>query len=485
LAVTVGLAVSLVGATSASADGTNDDLPCDHEFVSERNGVFTVTPNGVDDTDNVECAIQEASVYWGKTVRLTEGTFHLDFMFVDGFDGRIRGAGRDATTIEPLEGGLDCKTTFEELGFVFWIIFINSSPTFTDLRLSIPDVACDAPWIEEIEVDPDTGEESGFIAEDFNAMVLIATRDPAPTDQCGVDVHAGVTAKRLDVDAPQPNFGEPVFNPKGTFNTFLVLGTTPVSCDVPDRVVGDVIVSDSHAEGVGNLIEARSVTHSKIKVTDNHTVGVDSSVILVANEGSKARVVGNTIEDGQGLGVLSDACNGPDPALCLAERSRVDIRNNDIQMAGTAGPAILTFDSEFAPPQIRLTIRGNRLTGDGNPAGVVLVGADRARVAHNTFDGASVFGVVAAGPTTKSRIIDNDMTALTAFEAGILLEAPTSLNVVKRNAGATVVDLGTDNVVVPEVATIAPTARAATAQAATVSTSSSDWETSSGTYWSR
>ena len=226
-----------------------------------------------------------------------------------------------------------------------------------------------------------------------------------------------------------------------------MVGTTPVNCDVPDQAVGDVIVSDVYAAGVGNLIQAESVTDSRIKVSHNHIVGADASVILADNEGSVAWVVRNTIVGGVGAGIVSDNCTRPDPAFCLADSSRVVIAKNDIHMSGIGGPAIVIADGGPAAPQQDVKIWKNNISGDGNFAGVILDGAHGARVYRNTFSGASVFGVLADGPTTKSRIVHNDFTGHTAFEAGILLAPDTSLNVVKRNAGVDVVDLGTDNVV--------------------------------------
>jgi hypothetical protein len=58
-----------------------------------------------------------------------------------------------------------------------------------------------------------------------------------------------------------------------------------------------------------------------------------------------------------------------------------------------------------------------------------------------------VFAVLAEDGTTGSKIVRNDMTGHLAFEASILLGEFTSLNKVKGNLGATVIDLGTGNMV--------------------------------------
>jgi hypothetical protein len=438
--------MALLAVAPASAHGTE----CG-KYVHKHNGVWTVYPNGSDDTEALVCALNEAAEYsvsGTPTVRLAEGTFYSDFFEVDGFNGRIKGAGRDATTIEPLEGGLDCVAQFEETGFVVWMGFIGSDLIMKDLGLNIPGPACAEPWEEFFEEDPETGEVFGFVAEDFNAMVVVVNGRSQNVSQCGVTGYGGLTAKRLNVTAPPPNFGDPIFNPEGAYNAFFIGGVHPPGCPAHDELVGDVLVRDVHASGVGNLIQAESIAASLIKVVHNHTVGVDASILLFKNEGSVAKVHSNTIEEATGVGVVSDNCVGPeDPNLCLADTSKVYIHHNDIHVSEIGFAGIADLDGFFAPPQVEAKIWKNHITGDGNFAGVFLESVDGDRVSGNTFDGASVFAVLAEGETTRSKIVRNDMTGHLAFEASILLGELTSLNKVKGNAGATVIDLGTGNMV--------------------------------------
>jgi len=454
------LLTAVLAVAPASASGTE----CG-EQVQKHDGAWTVYPNGSNDTEALACAIAEAAAYsqsGSPTVHLAEGTFYSDFLDVDGFTGRIRGSGRDATIIEPLEGGLDCIAELEETGFAVWMAFVGSNLIMKDLTLSIPEVACAEPWESFIEVDPDTGEEFGFVAEDFNVMVGLVNRI-GDESQCEVRGYSSLKVKRVNVDAPQPNFNEPIFNPKGAFNAFFIGGSQPEGCEAPDEVVGDVIVRGTYASGVGSLIQAQSITDSLIKVARNHTVGVDASVILAGNERSVARVHSNTIDGATGAGIVSDNCLGPDnPALCVADYSKVKVANNDIHMSEIGFGGVLAFDGTFAPPAVHTRIVKNRISGEGNVMGVLIENVDGDLVYGNTFGGASVFAVLAEGATTNSKIVRNDMTEHTAFEAGILLGEFTSLNRVKHNLGATVLDLGTGNIVDPGAAALGPAALSST-----------------------
>jgi hypothetical protein len=442
---TLALLTTVLAVAPAAASGTQ----CGPQ-VQKHDGAWTVYPNGSNDTDALACAIAEASAYsrsGSPTVHLAEGTFYSDFLDIDGFTGRIRGSGRDATIIEPLEGGLDCIAEVEATGFAVWMTFVGSNLIMKDLTLSIPEVACAEPWESFIDVDPDTGEEVGFVAEDFNVMVGLINRISGES-QCEVRGYSSLKVKRVNVDAPQPNFGEPIFNPKGAFNAFFIGGSQPEGCEVPDEPVGNVFVRDTHASDVGNLIEARSVTDSLIKVARNHTVGVDAAVILAGNERSVAKVHSNTIEGSTGVGIVSDNCLGPEnPALCVADYSKVKVFKNDIHMSEIGFAGVLAFGGTFAAPAVHTRIVNNRISGEGNVAGVLIENVDGDLVYGNSFGDASVFAVLAEGTTTNSKIVRNDMTEYTAFEAGILLGELTSLNRVKHNLGATVVDLGTGNIV--------------------------------------
>lgn len=470
LAGSLAIATVITGQSVSAAGGTDDsESSCDADYVTERNGVRTVAPNGTDDTDNLECAINEAGQHWRKTVRLTEGTFHSDFLTIEGYQGKIEGAGRDLTTIEPLAGGLDCTPVFEDIDFVPWLAFEGSNPTLTDFALSIPDVACSEPYLEITDIDPDTGEilfQGSF--QDFNAMVVSVSRFPGPSTDCGITVDAGLTVKRVDVDAPPPDFSAPIFNPQGAFSAFYAGGILIDEClGVADRISGGVTVTDVDSDGAGNLITAFLMTDAPVRVTNNHVTNVDDAVVVGASARSIASVHSNLFEGVTDIGVLTFNCIGfgPDAAdeTCIDEPTRVSVHDNDIEVSpiGTAG--VIAADGNTVDPRMDLNVRRNNISGAGNIAGVILDGIDDARIRQNTFTGASVFGVLADGPTMRSRIVANDMTGHTAFVAGVLLEVDTSWNTVRRNAGATVVDLGTDNNVVAEISAITTAKASATA----------------------
>jgi hypothetical protein len=428
-------------AAPASAHGSE----CDRDHVRRYDTTWKVYPNGVDDTANVECALAEASHYDGAVVRLGKGTFHLDFLVSEGFDGTLRGAGRDYTTIEPLAGGLDCKAEFEQTGNVGWLAFFDSNLRLRDFSVDIPDPACREPWDEFLEEDPETGEVFGASFQDFEFIFVNATRSPAASDVCGVTGYGSLDAKRINVHATQPDFFAPIFNPTGAFAAFVVAGTNPQNCTEFDEFVGTVSVKHVHTDGVGSMLAAQAMRDSTVRVARNTAVAVDTPVILANNENSKMWVHHNTFEGVTGVGVVADNCTGPD--ACLEGPTYLLVHHNQIHMDEIAFAGIGVFDGFFAPPQMQVLLAKNHIENNGNLTGIFLEDNLGTWTVRNTISGLSVFGVMAEGVTTMSKIIANDLRDLEVFEAGILLGEATSMNKVKRNYGASVLDLGTDNYV--------------------------------------
>ena len=468
--------MAVLAATPAAAHGSD----CARDYVHRYDNVWKVYPNGTDDTANVECALAEAAGRHSATIKLAKGTFHLDFLLSEGFDGRIRGAGRHATTVEPLAGGLDCVAQFEETGFVAWMAFLDSHLAISDVAIDVPDPACVAPWEEFLEEDPETKEVFGFSAQDFQFIVVNATRSPEPTADCGLTALGGLHVRRVNVSAPQPDFMAPVFNPRGAFSAFRVGGTIPFECDQYDDMVGSVSVKHVKGEGVGNIIAVEAMADSRIHIAHNYASGTDAPVIVQHTERTKAAVHHNVFEGTTGVGVVVDNCSGPDAAVCLADSMYVAVHHNRIHMAEIGFAGIGIFDGFFAPAQVDARVWNNSIVLEGALTGIFLEDNVGTKVGKNKVNGFGVFGVMAEGTTTMSKIVYNDLRHLEAFEAGILLGELTSMNTVKRNRGASVLDFGTDNYVDHGLITLSDVPAAVQRATATPATTVDR----SGLYWS-
>lgn len=451
---------ALLAAVPAAA--TSDE--CDPDFVTHDDGRWWVSPTGSDDTANIICALNEAAAYTNgaggdhdaePVVRLEAGDFYSDFLFVEGFTGKLRGESYAETSLMPLEGGLDCKGFVDEVGVdPIWMVFVDSTLVVTDMSIDIPDQACDEPYFEDVTFDSGLNDFVGFRAQDFSAMVFVTNRVPFGSDECGLEDNGGLKVKRVKVDVPPPDFSTPVFHPIGTFNAFGIEGARPEGCDVWDTIHGDVVLKNNHIHGPGNFVAVLSVKDSVIRIKHNKISESDTTVILVNNPGSYARVAKNTMESTLGLGVVSDNClfgfnavTEEEVISCLEDPFKLRVRRNAISTASDAFTGVLVADGLFAPPMQDAKVVGNDIHVDGALAGVLVDFGYGVRVRNNDITGASVFGVLVEEQTTMSKFNKNDFRDHLAFEFSILLGEQTSGNMVNNNKGATVLDLGTGNTV--------------------------------------
>jgi hypothetical protein len=88
---------STVASPSSVQDGTALHAGCQN--VTVAGSLISVTPTGVDDTANVQCALDLAQKRRGVGVQLARGTFYVRPVFADGLRGEIAGAGMDATLV--------------------------------------------------------------------------------------------------------------------------------------------------------------------------------------------------------------------------------------------------------------------------------------------------------------------------------------------------------------------------------------------------
>jgi hypothetical protein len=97
-AVSVVLALAfvvLLGTAAADAP-----FPCDPGHVVKSGRLIHITPTGLDDTANIQCAIDAAVTGGpGMTIRLAPGTFRTKQIYIHDFVGTLRGSGVHQTTI--------------------------------------------------------------------------------------------------------------------------------------------------------------------------------------------------------------------------------------------------------------------------------------------------------------------------------------------------------------------------------------------------
>lgn len=78
--------------------------PAFAQRVDAQTRTIAVAPSGGDDTAAVQAALDACVTFGpGCTVQLEEGTFRTQQLLVHDFHGTFRGAGQDATVLEPFD----------------------------------------------------------------------------------------------------------------------------------------------------------------------------------------------------------------------------------------------------------------------------------------------------------------------------------------------------------------------------------------------
>lgn len=96
----LGLILVLVFTLTQGVEVALSSSDCDPDYVTMAGTEITVSPTGVDDTANLQCAFDTAVATGpGTNVRLVSGIYHTAQIVVYGFSGQFTGAGADETEI--------------------------------------------------------------------------------------------------------------------------------------------------------------------------------------------------------------------------------------------------------------------------------------------------------------------------------------------------------------------------------------------------
>jgi hypothetical protein len=364
------LLIGLPGAAQAQAVG-----PCGPTVVQSGN-VFTITPNGFDDTASIQCALDAAAAAGpGSTVQLVKGTFYTRLIDVNGFNGTLKGMGIDKTKIEALPD-LNCaeypallniKTdkirvadltisipseapcSQQDGGILFAVLSINR--TFTD--------TCDSNEIQKTDVTVDSvaihGNTGDIVDTGLASNVVV-----------GIDFESPDNWNILDCPNPGARLG-------GTFRVFrsridqvlfpvftrylkdarLQIGGAPNLGNTFDRMVTLLLHSNTNTFGIVSYNQFTQVYFSAVNMLVVPPVDAPSNYLIDHNS------IGIT-NWGNGV-VLQDynLANGIPAGLSAS------ITHNTIEFTGTDQWGVAGNYAE------NVLVANNRFTGSGG-AGIVV-----------------------------------------------------------------------------------------------------------------
>jgi len=402
--------------------------------------VFTVYPNGMDDTAALQQAFNDAiSAGAGSTVQLVEGVYHTGLINAFGFNGAFLGKGMDKTIIRALPDMVCDVSSIAKVPTLFKFMAYN----LTISSLSI-EVLVEKPCLEYefYEYGPSTVLES---------MILLSGGQPfPPADEC------------------MPVFSQPVnividkVSLKGSNGDWPTYATHNVMHGVE---MWDYC-QDSPPDGKWSLKFTRSrIEHTYFGFSRGWLRGLNLKLGGSLKEGNTFKTVGNAIYLVYNRNVVTeDSHNVMQDVFfngLLVYASGADQLNyhrfhhNTVEVADIGNG--VWIEDNIGLPTLSVEIsRNNFLLTGPYQWGIVGAVADHLLVSNNHIRGSGDIGVLAGDPgyfgfdvvTASNWLIraNNVETAEFAWAPIVLGYSSASCVVIGSDNATNVVDLGTDNI---------------------------------------
>jgi len=402
---------------------------CGAAEVKLGNNFIQIAPTGVDDTENIQCALDLAVERNMPEVRLTRGDFSIGALSVQGFHGTLQGGGRDYTRLVLRPNTFSC-----DYGSAA-IRFSGGEPRVRWLSVT---------W------DPATNPCPGIL--------LHFTGSEGSADSCSSDV-IYATVDRVALHGPSTGFGDAT-----SYSTAVAawpLDSTSENCN--NSLLGTLRVNRSVISGFGtgvrlNLQGGAQAGIFQNVLDGNHTgMFVRDSNAVVTVSGNHFASVGNASVSscfGAGVGVRISKHVGTDDYL------RLDLYRNtfDVDVGWPCTGFGIWMDQGVGAGALDTVISSNQFHLHSIATGIQAVDVSAVTVNSNTFEMGSqdTLGLLVSAvfsypePVSGWTVVSNSGFGGSDGGTDILLDEGTSNNLIGPNQGARVVDNGTNNSVLPQ-----------------------------------
>jgi hypothetical protein len=433
--------------------------------VTHAGSTWTVSPNGVDDTRSIQCALDKAlATGRGKTVRLQPGTFHVGMIRIRGFDGYFKGSGMDVSRITPVLN-LPCPDSVAQGIWPALIAFEEGYPRISDLTFEMtidqmdPCLPYTAPW--------DPVEQT-----DLGALLVVGGRPITQADSGNCEALepavGGAKIERVRFKGPYPSTQQA--QDEQRYRRYLehavniggwgVYGSTYCT-DWIRPFTGKFTITSSVFEDVPSAGSAvQGLLKGTVNVggspqTGNRFKDVGFAFLAMGNDKSTVDFSYNEADTQclMSVGAWQAAPWVHNPQ----SPSTVLFHHNRLRVSGTADAIFL---QDFGPPgglppTLNAVVARNTIAlADTQYGGIGAYGAQNATILANEISGNGMAGIYAGlwGDTvTGWRILGNNVEGVNVppATAPIWLGAGTSRLLVVGDGHPTgVLDEGTGNILV-------------------------------------
>lgn len=393
----------------------------------------TVAPSGGNDTPAVQAALDACIAFGpGCTVQLEEGVFRTRQLLAYDFHGAFRGAGREATIIEPFgifpvndDDNVVGRPPTPENPWPTHVAFVGGDVTVSDLTLRMTGAAPTEPWtIRDMEFTV-MAHSLLITGETADARIERVTFEGAEGSFQGHNLVQGVYIQGW----PPKEEGAETSPLRGTF-----------------------VVRDSIFRSMNWGSPLANLEDSLVLIAGNRYENVGTALDTLDLSGTTVEIHGNTVEGaGIGFDFIQGVFGAPENA------SRVIVHENDLR--GIDGLGVGVSGAEGSAP-VRALVADNRIELIGDAVGVGARGEEDGHVVDNVLTGGGRAGVALgeapddgspAQPLTGWTVAGNDLSGFTAAQIGIVLGPGSDGITVVCDGSEVVQDDGRGNrVVCPE-----------------------------------
>jgi hypothetical protein len=396
------------------------DLPCDANFVTISNNVIVISPTGVDDTANIQCALDFARDSGFGLVKLQIGDFLISQLLANGFTGTFQGTTRSNTTITVMDGSIDCTAISNAMRTPAAMTFAGG-----DTRLRFMTLQADSPCMNGEQIE----------------SLIHFTGEPADAS-CGNDVVFG-SVDRINLEGAGPD------GDVSTAITAFAEGHAFGTCR--NILTGTFKANRLEIQGVNRGIMTSMQGGAQVDINFNDFQ--DSFIGYEMQRSNQNTTVAFNDFTGQGDDSRNYFALVAQGGADAPDSTGLEIKNNRFNLSAdpTANdpfPAIgfVSF-LDGAPTTVNLTVQSNTFNQSDNSVGVAGFGISKGFVANNEFNG-EAFNSVWLSSFGTSRNADDWFVGGNEFEGpanSILLDEGTNRCVIGPAQSVDVSDSGSSN----------------------------------------
>jgi hypothetical protein len=410
--------------------------PCDTPEVKLGNNYFQVAPTGVDDTANIQCALDLAVERRIPEIRLTRGDFYIGALLARGFSGTLQGSGQDHTRISLLEQAIECGYAPSA------ITFEGGEPRIRWLHLvwepGVQPCIGGSGWLGSLlNFTGGTGDESSCVTDVIYATVDRVTLDgPARGSADAPDFTSGVKAWARDGASPDCRN--------------LLLGTLRVNRSRISQFGTGIGLSMEGGAQAGIFRNILDGNHSGLFVSNSN-----ATVIVAGNHFSSVPMETPSSCHGAGVGINVTNWRPQQGSV------RLDVHSNvfDVSQGGWCSGFGVWMTREPEAPGVAVVISDSWFALSGHDPGVTgiqALGVAGAVVSGNAFriqsggNQALYLGSRNAADATAWTVVSNSGLETPVNSVDIVLGEGTNQALIGPGQGADVRDNGYDNTVLPQ-----------------------------------